>query len=455
MSKFINIIQYEGDNSTFVWKHPCEDFNSLTQLIVHESQEAVFFMNGQALDLFGPGRYTLETQNIPMIGKLLTKPTKRKTPFHCEVYFINKATHMGMKWGTDSRVRFIDPATDIPLDIGASGEMNLQVMDSRKLLIKLVGTTNGLTNKDILSAEKDADGTVHRTLKSFFRAPLMAIVKSHLASVIKEQQLDVMEIDSHMMELSNALKGKIQCEFEEYGLAMPQFYITYISLPEDDYNYKRLKELRSKAYIDVKAEKVKTDIAVVSRERQLIEEQTKAQLAAIRAQSEADIQRAIGYAEADVMRAKGYTQKDLIEADVKKAYAEGIGKLGSNAGGSGSSGGGMFNDMLGAMAGMKMAGTVLEQMNFDAPKTTQPVNNMESTWTCSCGESGNTKKFCMNCGSPKPVNDDMIVCPKCGERIKKGKFCPECGAKLASHCFNCGASLPANAKFCPECGEKF
>lgn len=73
-----------------IWKHPCEDFNSLTQLIVHESQEAIFFMNGQALDLFGAGRYTLETQNIPRIGKILNRTTGDQTPFHCEVYFINK-----------------------------------------------------------------------------------------------------------------------------------------------------------------------------------------------------------------------------------------------------------------------------------------------------------------------------------------------------------------------------
>ena len=64
MAHIADIIKYEGDNSTFVWKHPCEDFNSMTQLIVHESQEAIFFMNGEALDLFGPGRHTLETQNI-------------------------------------------------------------------------------------------------------------------------------------------------------------------------------------------------------------------------------------------------------------------------------------------------------------------------------------------------------------------------------------------------------
>ena len=71
MGQIAEIIKYEGDNSTFVWKHPKEDFNSLTQLIVHESQEALFMMNGQALDLFGPGRHTLETQNTPKLGKLL------------------------------------------------------------------------------------------------------------------------------------------------------------------------------------------------------------------------------------------------------------------------------------------------------------------------------------------------------------------------------------------------
>ena len=138
MAHIAEIIKYEGDNSTFIWKHPMEDFNSLTQLIVHESQEAIFFMNGEALDLFGPGRHTLETQNIPKLGKCLNRTTGGETPFHCEVYFINKTVQMAVKWGTDSKVRFLEPTYGVPLEIGASGEMNLAVSDSRKLLIKLV-----------------------------------------------------------------------------------------------------------------------------------------------------------------------------------------------------------------------------------------------------------------------------------------------------------------------------
>lgn len=120
------VLKYEGDNSTFIWKHPCEDFNNLTQLIVHESQEAIFFMNGQALDLFGAGRYTLETQNIPKISKLFHRVTDNENPFHCEVYFINKTEQMNIKWGTDSKVQYVDPTYGFPIAIGASGEMALR-----------------------------------------------------------------------------------------------------------------------------------------------------------------------------------------------------------------------------------------------------------------------------------------------------------------------------------------
>ncbi len=168
MAQIADVIKYEGDNSTFVWKHPCEDFNSLTQLIVHESQEALFFMNGEALDLFGPGRYTLETQNIPKLGKFLNRATGDTTPFHCEVYFINKTEQMSVKWGTDSKVEYAEPTYGFPISIGASGEMSLRAEDSRKLLLKLVGTENYLGQQQLVG---------------FFRAFLMTSVKTYIAKI--------------------------------------------------------------------------------------------------------------------------------------------------------------------------------------------------------------------------------------------------------------------------------
>ena len=141
MALFLRILEWADDSKdTIVYKFPLpkggREINHKSKLIVRESQEAIFMMNGQALDIFSAGRYTLETQNIPKLSKFLNRATGDKTPFHCEVYFINKAEQMAIKWGTDSRVQFIEPTYGFPISIGASGEMILRADDSKKLLLK-------------------------------------------------------------------------------------------------------------------------------------------------------------------------------------------------------------------------------------------------------------------------------------------------------------------------------
>lgn len=251
MSKIADIIKYEGDNTTFIWKHPCEDFNSLTQLIVHESQEAVFMMNGQALDLFGPGRYTLETQNIPMIGKALNRATDGKTSFHCEVYFLNKTEQMAIKWGTDNKVQFMEPTYNFPISIGASGEMSLRAEDSRKLLLKLVGTEN------LLSQEN---------LTRYFRAFLMTKVKSYLAQVIREQKISIFEIDERLSDLSAALIKLLKIDFLDYGVALERFFVTTIVKPDGDASYEKFKSLHFRQYADIAEAKLRQQTAVIDAE---------------------------------------------------------------------------------------------------------------------------------------------------------------------------------------------
>lgn len=253
MSKIADIIKYEGENSTFIWKHPCEDFNSLTQLIVHESQEAIFMMNGQALDLFGAGRYTLETQNIPKIGKALNRATDGQTPFHCEVYFINKTEQMAIKWGTDSKVQFMEPTYNFPISIGASGEMSLRAEDSRKLLLKLVGTENFLGQEN---------------LTRYFRAFLMTKVKSYIAQVIREQKISVFEIDEHLNEISSALLKMLQPDFADYGVALERFFITTIVKPDGEASYEKFKSLHFRQYADIAEAKLRQQTAVIDAETQ-------------------------------------------------------------------------------------------------------------------------------------------------------------------------------------------
>lgn len=251
MASIAEVIKYEGDNSTFIWKHPCEDFNSLTQLIVHESQEAIFFMNGQALDLFGPGRYTLETQNIPLIGKALNRATGDKTPFHCEVYFINKTEQMSIKWGTDSKVQFLEPTYGFPISIGASGEMSLRADNSRMLLLKLVGTENFLGQQKLVG---------------FFRAFLMTRVKTYIAQVMKTNAINIFEIDENLTSFSDSIKKLLVPDFADYGISLERFFVTTVVKPDGDRQYEKFKELHFRQYADIAEAKLRQQTEIINAE---------------------------------------------------------------------------------------------------------------------------------------------------------------------------------------------
>lgn len=325
MSNIAEIIKYEGDNSTFIWKHPCEDFNSLTQLIVHESQEAIFFMNGQALDLFGPGRYTLETENIPKIGKVLNRTTGDKIPFHCEVYFINKAEQMAIKWGTDSKVQYVDPTYGFPISIGASGEMSLRAEDSRKLLVKLVGTENYLGQQQLIG---------------FFRAFLMTRVKTYIAQVIKANAINIFEIDENLTAFSENIHKLLIPDFADYGIALERFFVTNIVKPDGDRQYEKFKELHFRQYADI-AE------ATLRQKTDLIYAQTEAQKVVIDSQAQATKRAQEGYT---------YAQERGFDVAAKVAQNEAVGQftnmgvgLGTMAGVGGAVGGVVGNAVGGAL----------------------------------------------------------------------------------------------------------
>lgn len=461
MGQIAEIIKYEGDNSTFIWKHPCEDFNSLTQLIVHESQEAIFFMNGQALDSFGAGRHTLETQNIPKLGKLLNRTTGGNTPFHCEVYFINKTVQMAIKWGTDSKIRFIEPNMGIPLEIGVCGEMNLEVCNARKLLLKLIGTMNGI-------AWEDRGTGFTKSIQNCFRPLISMEVKAHFVEAIKAKNINILEIDENLETISEILRQKIVSGFEEYGLTIPQFYISNVALPENDPNFRRLRELHTLSFqtrmiqADALVKSAQADaeasVAAAKRKAELERQTTETEVAKraaerdlIRAQAEAQATKIAGLAEAEIMTAKGYTQRDVLAADVQKAYAEGMGNMTINGGG------GVAGDMIGLGVGMAAAGAV-------APKLGEMFKGMnpsafEEQATSKCDKCGAmlpaNAKFCLECGEKvASVSVDSVVCPECGKTVVKGKFCPECGHKFVTVCPKCGKDITLGAKFCMECGEK-
>lgn len=341
--KIADIIKYEGDNSTFVWKHPCEDFNSLTQLIVHESQEAIFFMNGQALDLFGAGRYTLETQNIPKIGKLLNRTTDDRTPFHCEVYFINKTVQMAIKWGTDSKVQYVEPTYGFPISIGASGEMSLRAEDSRKLLLRLVGT------EDFLSQQK---------LVSVFRAFLMTRVKTYIAQVMKANAINIFEIDENLAVFSENIHKLLMPDFADYGIALERFFVTNIVKPDGDRQYESFKDLHFRQYADIAEAKLR-------QQTDIIHAQTAAQKVVIDSQAQATKRAQEGYT---------YAQERGFDVAEKVAQNEAVGQFTNMGVGLGTMAG------VGGAVGGVVGSAVNNAMNVAAEpaESAQPTNDMDA-----------------------------------------------------------------------------
>ena len=462
-----SIIKYEGDNETLVWKHPIEDFNMGSQLIVHESQEAIFFRDGQALDLFGAGRYTLETQQLPLMEQFYRLPTDTEGTFHSEVYYINLATQMGIKWGTDSKVRLFDPNSGLHVEIGASGEFNIRVTDSRKLLLKVVGTTSSLGQAELLGGGSG---------KGFFRAMVMTQVKSYLAQSIKESGVNILEIDAHLMTLSQALRERINVGLDEYGLTMPEFFVSRVVTPDDDPNFKRMKEQYAEQYLLVRQEQIRRSEAEAAAERKAVEAQTSARMKIIGAQgdaealriqkaAEAEVYRMQAAAEAEEMRMKGYSyQQETARQVGLEAMKNGIG------GGEGGGLPGGIGDLAGLGIGLGAMGSVIgmtkeavspmlesaAQMGRTAGAAMSPSVPSAGVWDCPCGQKGVTGKFCPECGSPRPAPAEAWDCV-CGQKGIASKFCPECGAKRPEKpaAWDCACGQKGvTSKFCPECGAK-
>lgn len=418
MVKIADIIKYEGDNQTFIWKHPTEDFNTGSQLIVHESQEAVFFMNGQALDLFGPGRHTLETQNLPLIDKFFNRPTGDQTPFHCEVYFINKTEQMAIKWGTDSKVEYVEPTYQFPIKIGASGEMSLRAKDARKLLVKIVGTEHGITQQAVIQK---------------FRAFLMTRIKTYLAQLIKTEKINIFEIDEHLTNMSADLLIKLAPDFADYGVALERFFVTTIVKPEEDKAYQKFKELHFRQYADIAEAQLKQKVGV-------IEQQTQAERMKIEAEALATKRATEGYT---------YQQERGFEVAEKVASNEAVGQMTNMGIGLGVMAG------VGGTVGSTVGGMMQNTMGSALNPPTPPLAGAEAP----CPKCGKllpaNAQFCLECGTKiEAQTNDELICPACGKKTPRGKFCMECGAALNRKCPQCGAAIPAGGKFCLECGQK-
>jgi len=189
------------------------DFRIGSQLIVRESQAAVFFRDGKALDTFGPGRHTITTANIPLLVNLLGVAFSGETPFKAEVYFVNMREILDMKWGTPEAIALRDKDLGM-VRLRAFGTYSMQVADPQLFVNKIVGVQG-----------------IYRTgqIENFLRG----IIVAKLTDLLGETKAGLFGLPALFDEIGAATKAKVQDDFRALGIDLKTLYIGSISPTEE------------------------------------------------------------------------------------------------------------------------------------------------------------------------------------------------------------------------------
>ena len=183
------------------------------QLIVRDSQAAVFFYKGRACDAFGPGRHTLTTANIPILTKILAIPWAMTSPLRAEVYFANMKIFPNLKWGTRDPVAFKDSELGL-IRLRAHGVFNIQIVQPVLFINTLVGTMNKFTTTEI-------------------EEYLKRVIISRFNDYLGDKLDSILNLPGRYDELSDGLMKKLREDFSHFGLGLSQLYITSITPPAE------------------------------------------------------------------------------------------------------------------------------------------------------------------------------------------------------------------------------
>ncbi|MBT8542402.1 SPFH domain-containing protein [Polynucleobacter paneuropaeus] len=215
----IDLVKWNGTADAIAWKFPSEQLSTWTQLIVNESQEAYVVSGGVYDGPFLAGRHILKTENLPVIRTFLGLAFGGQSPFTAEVWYVNKAVNLDIKWGTPDPIQLKDPMYQIMVPIRAFGQYGIKIIDSKKFLLKLVGTLTKFDSK---------------ALSEYFRGVFLSKIKVEIATNIIKQGISVLEISTDLTRISSDLRETLNNDVLEYGVELVQFNILSINVPEDD-----------------------------------------------------------------------------------------------------------------------------------------------------------------------------------------------------------------------------
>jgi excisionase family DNA binding protein len=234
MARIFDVVEYPNEmRDEIVHRFPEEgagDFRIGSQVIVRESQMAVFFRDGKALDSFSPGRHTITTANVPYLIDLIGKAFNDRTPFTAEVYFVSVREFADQKWGTPQPIIVRNPGMGLGVALlQGFGTYSFQVSDPQQFVTQIVGTTGIYRTGDI---------------QSRLRSMLLSKLQDLLVETTKATS--VPELIGLTEEIGSGVRAKGQDDFKALGLTLKSFYIENLK-PSD----KSAEELRAMGMLDM------------------------------------------------------------------------------------------------------------------------------------------------------------------------------------------------------------
>ena len=379
-----DIVRFDGltNREWLIYKYPKDSIVLGSQLIVQEGQVAIFVKQGTICDIFYPGTYTLSTENLPILNKIVNLPFGGKTPFSAEIYFVCTTVKLDINWGTSDPIQLIDPKYFVKLRIRAFGTMGLRVVDCATMFKELIG---GM----------DRDSWVRfDTIKEYYKGILVHKVKALISEAIINEKISALEISAKLDDLSEKIKEKIEYEFEKYGFGVANFFIQSINFPNEDFD-KINKILEDKAAFEIMGD------------------------------NRYNTKRSFDVYEGAANNANG----------VAGAFAAGGMGFGMGMGMNGAMNQAMVNPMMNSQGGsLKECPECHQRLPMDAKFCNNcgykfdAAPKMAQKECPGCHNMVNAgAKFCDECG----FNFASLVCSGCGAQLEPGKkFCSECGTKV-------------------------
>lgn len=391
----------QENETVYAYRYPETNLSTYTQLIVQESQEAILFSKGQIAGKFGPGKHTLNTENLPILRSLYGLPFGGKNPFTAEVWFINKLQPYNIDWSIDRMdIHDADYNTGIPLV--ASGRYGLKITDAEKFLIKIVGTKNSFDQNDLTDQ---------------FFGEFSTKTKSTVLQFMINNRIGLKQISAHLDSISEHLKTVMLPFWDNLGLELTKFYVTSIE-------------------VDSSTESGRRVLDAISRQS---------------AQS-------IGGYTWQQEQAFGVANNAIDGISNNNSGILGA-VMATNMMGNIVGAGGVIQPQYNQPS---FGGPSQNQQptNFQPAGQNQPVNNLQAAnqvkevYCSNCSKKFPcTHSFCPHCG------DSYDACPKCGtDNDKNAKRCVSCGTNIHSEssaalCINCNNPLALNSSFCGDCGQ--